>query len=38
MESPEDVYYNEGIIAAIEEVKKQYRMQLPKKRGRGTTA
>jgi hypothetical protein len=27
METPENVHYNEGIIDAIEEVKKQYRLQ-----------
>jgi hypothetical protein len=27
METPEDVHYNEGIIAAIEEVKKQYLLE-----------
>ena len=31
MESPEDVHYNEGIIAAIEEVKRQYRLEAHKK-------
>jgi hypothetical protein len=30
MESPENVHYNEGIIDAIEEVKKQYLLQQPK--------
>jgi hypothetical protein len=27
MDTPEDVHYNEGIIDAIEEVKKQYLLQ-----------
>jgi hypothetical protein len=31
MDTPENVHYNEGIIDAIEEVKKQYLLQKPKK-------
>ena len=31
MDIPEDVYYNAGIIDAIEEVKRQYLLQKPKK-------
>jgi hypothetical protein len=27
MDTPEEVYFNEGIIAAIEEVKRQYLLQ-----------
>jgi hypothetical protein len=31
MDTPENVHYNEGIIDAIEEVKKQYLLQKSKK-------
>ena len=31
MDSPENVHYNAGIIDAIEEVKRQYLLQKPKK-------
>ena len=31
METTENVHYNEGIIAAIEEVKRQYRLEAHKK-------
>jgi hypothetical protein len=31
MDTPADVHYNEGIIDAIEEVKKQYLLQKTKK-------
>ena len=34
MDTPEDVYYNAGIIDAIEEVKKQYLLEKLKRKQR----
>jgi hypothetical protein len=34
MDIPENVHFNEGIITAIEEVKKQYLLEKPKRKQR----